>query len=232
MTPNCTDKDIASISLKKDGNVIPFNFGNALTSQGRYVLTAIDKYGNERTVAFTLVAAGNVAITQNNTFVKTSLPAETLKENDLNFSITLDGAANGVTAFEEGYAEISGTPGIEFNIGENTQDPAFLKACPEGDYNPKIEISSVDNDFPEKTLYPYKHIISQRKSAAQTGNKNTNYVSYPTTMWSGKPSEASIAFWIKDSSVENVFKKSEKGLEIWAAYQKTNDNAADGAFYC
>ncbi len=105
-----------------------------------------------------------------------------------------------------------------------------MKACPEGDYNPKIEISSVDNDFPEKTLYPYKHIISQRKSAAQTGNKNTNYVSYPTTMWSGKPSEASIAFWIKDSSVENVFKKSGKGLEIWAAYQKTNDNALMGHF--
>ena len=230
VTPNCTDNDIVSISLKKDGNVIPFNFGDALTSQGSYGLTAIDKYGNKSTVEFILVAAGNVAITQNNTFVKTSLPAETLKEHDLNFSITLDGAANGVTAFEEGYAEISGAPGIEFNIGENTQTPAFLKACLEGDYNPEIEISSVDNDFPEKTLYPYKHIISQRRSAAQTGNKNTNYVSYPTTMWSGKPSEASIAFWIKDSSVENVFKKSGKGLEIWAAYQKTNDNALMGHF--
>ena len=230
VTPNCTDNDIASISLKKDGNVIPFNFGDALTSQGSYVLTAIDKYGNERTVAFILVAAGNVAITQNNTFVKTSLPAETLKENDLTFSITLDGAANGVTAFEEGYAEISGAPGIEFNIGENTQTPAFLKACPEGDYGPKIEIVSVDNDFPEKATYPYKHIISQSKSAAETGKSNTNFVSYSTTMWSSKPSEASIAFWIKDSSVENVFKQSRKGLEIWAAYQKTNDNALIGRF--
>ena len=74
-----------------------------------------------------MVAAGNVAITQNNTFVTTSLPAETLKENDLTFSITLDGAANGVTAFEEGYAEISGAPGIEFNIGENTQDPCIFE---------------------------------------------------------------------------------------------------------
>ena len=231
VTPNCTDNDIVSISLKKDGNVIPFNFGDALTSQGSYVLTAIDKYGNKSTVAFTLVAAGNVAITQNNTFVKTSLPAETLKENDLTFSITLDGAANGVTAFEEGYAEISGAPGIEFNIGENTQTPAFLKACSEGQHGPKIEIVSVDKDFPEKATYPYKHIISQSKSAAETGNNN--FVAYSTTMWSGKPSEASIAFWIKDSSVENVFKKSGKGLDIWAAYQKINDtngNALMGHF--
>ena len=54
VTPNVTDENIEKVTLTRDGKEIAYNVGDAVSEEGKYVLTATDKANNTETVTFTI----------------------------------------------------------------------------------------------------------------------------------------------------------------------------------
>ena len=214
VTPVCTDTDISSVILERNGAVVSgYTLGTPIAAKGSYSLRVTNASGNSTALTFTIRSKSvSVDFQYQDRYVTVSGENTATPGEDYSFTVT---AQPGSSVSVQGVKVELATGAEELNQ-VNGSETTLLSATTAPNVN-TIGVDAVqDSNLPDENAYKYTLNYSHANSSSKTSSVYRKISNVNLTQ--GKPNAFSFSFWISKDSLTTL---NENALDIWFSYVDT-----------
>lgn len=210
VTPVCTDTDISSVILERDGAVVSgYTLGTPIAAKGNYSLRVTNASGNSTALTFTIRSKSvSVDFQYQNRYVTVSGEKTATPGEDYSFNVT---AKDSSVSVREVKVELA--TGAEELNQVNGSETTLLSATTAPNVNTIGVDAEQDSNLPVENAYKYTLNYSHENSSSGTSSVYRRISNVNLTQ--GKPNAFSFSFWISKDSLTTL---NENALDIWFSY--------------
>ena len=213
VTPVCTDTDISSVILERNGAVVSgYTLGTPIAAKGSYSLCVTNASGNSTALTFMIRSKSvSVDFQYQDRYVTVSGANTATPGEDYSFTVTAQDSSVSVQGVKVELA----TSAEELNQ-VNGSETTLLSATTAPNVNTIGVDAAQDSSLPDGNAYKYTLNYSHENSSSKTSSVYRKISNVNLTQ--GKPNAFSFSFWISKDSLTTL---NENALDIWFSYVDT-----------